>query len=54
VPPVDKGLLMFYNMGKISPDLNARNSIYNRADAEAYLESLPNYRLSLDVALPVF
>jgi hypothetical protein len=54
VPPVDKGLLMFYNMGKISPDLNARNSIYNREDAAAYLESLPNYRLSLDVALPVF
>lgn len=54
VPPVDKGLLMFYNMGRISPDLNARNSIYNPEDAAAYIEALPHYHLPLDVALPIF
>jgi hypothetical protein len=54
VPPVDKGVLMFYNMGSISADLHARNSIYNKEDAGAYLAAIPNYQLPLDVALPVF
>ncbi|MET1054620.1 MAG: hypothetical protein ABWY16_04870 [Pedobacter sp.] len=54
VPPVDKGLLMFYNMGKISADLNAGNSIYNEKDAAAYIAALPHYQLPLDVALPLF
>lgn len=54
VPPVDKGLLMFYNMGNISAGLNASNSIYNKEDAAAYTGSLTNYRLPLDVALPAF
>lgn len=54
MPPVDKGLLMFYNMGKISADLNAENSIYNQNDAAAYLAALPKYHLPLDVALPLF
>lgn len=54
VPPVDKGLLMFYNMGKISADLNAPNSIYNEKDAAAYTAAIPHYQLPLDVALPVF
>lgn len=54
VPPVDKGLLMFYNMGKISAALNVRNSIYNPEDAAAYIAALPHYHLPLDVALPAF
>lgn len=54
VPPVDKGLLMFYNMGKISADLHAENSIYNQKDAAAYLAAVPKYHLPLDVALPLF
>ncbi|SDZ92350.1 hypothetical protein SAMN05443550_101445 [Pedobacter hartonius] len=54
VPPVDKGVLMFYNMGRISADLNARNSIYNYEDAAAYTAALPNYHLPLDIALPLF
>lgn len=54
VPPVDKGLLMFYNMGKFSADLKAPNSIYNAEDAEKYLGTLPRYTLPLDIALPVF
>lgn len=54
VPPADKGLLMFYNMGKVSADPEAANSIYNAADAEKYLTGLPKYTLPLDIALPVF
>lgn len=54
VPPVDRGVLMFYNMGKLSADLKALNSIYNPQDAAAYIGSLPNYLLPLDIALPVF
>jgi hypothetical protein len=54
VPPVDRGVLMFYNMGKISADLSAVNSIYNQEDAAAYIGSLPNYHLPLDVAMPLF
>lgn len=54
VPPADKGLLMFYNMGKVSADPDARNSIYNKEDAEKYMTYLQHYPLPLDVALPLF
>jgi len=54
VPPVDKGVLMFYNMGRISAGLHARNSIYNYEDAAAYTAALSNYHLPLDIALPLF
>lgn len=54
VPPVDKGLLMFYNMGKISANLKQRNSIYNTTDAAKYVKYLPLYQLPLDIALPLF
>lgn len=54
IPPVDKGLLMFYNMGKISASLKAGNSIYNAEDAEKYLATLSRYPLPLDLALPIF
>ncbi|SMD13377.1 hypothetical protein [Pedobacter nyackensis] len=54
VPPVDRGVLMFYNMGKLSADLEEPNSIYNANTAEKYLGSLNNYLLPLDIALPVF
>jgi hypothetical protein len=53
VPDVDRGMLMFYNMGKISP-LPSVNSIYNPEDAAKYLATLPTYPLPLDVALPAF
>jgi hypothetical protein len=54
VPPVDRGVLMFYNMGKLSADLQEPNSIYNAKTAEKYVGSLNNYLLPLDIALPVF
>lgn len=53
VPPVDKGILMHYNMGSLG-DVRARNSIYNHEDAEKYIEYANEYPLALDVALPIF
>lgn len=52
IPNVDKGVLMYYNMGKIGP--NALNSIYDKNVAKNYLKSLKKYPLKLNVALPVF
>lgn len=54
IPPVDRGVLMFYNMGKLSADLKEPNSIYNAKTAEKYIGSLNDYLLPLDIALPVF
>ncbi|CAN5468544.1 hypothetical protein BH09BAC3_BH09BAC3_37040 [soil metagenome] len=53
VPPVTRGTLMFYNMGKIE-DMNGGNSIFNEKDASSYLVNFDKYPLPLDVALPVF
>jgi hypothetical protein len=52
IPNVDKGVLMYYNMGKIAPD--SLNSIYDRKIANAYLGSLKRYPLPIDVALPIY
>ncbi|RXR17851.1 hypothetical protein EQG63_10230 [Flavobacterium amnicola] len=52
VPPVDYGVLMFYNMGKLSA--NGANSIYDKKVALQYLPALKNYPLQLKVALPIF
>jgi len=52
VPAVDRGVLMYYNMGRIAPD--SSNSIYERETAQLYTESLKSYPLPLDIALPVF
>jgi hypothetical protein len=53
VPPVDKGVLMFYNMGKIK-ERNEKNSILNLKTAQNYLENFDIYPLKMDVALPLF
>jgi hypothetical protein len=52
IPSVDKGVLMYYNMGKIAPD--SLNSIYDHKIANRYLESLKNYPLELNIALPIY
>jgi hypothetical protein len=54
IPPVDRGVLMFYNMGKLSPNPEEPNSIYNLRIAEKYIGSLKSYLLPLDIALPLF
>ncbi len=52
VPPVDKGVLMYYNMGKIGAD--TLNSVYERNTARRYLTPTTPYPLPLAVALPIF
>ena len=52
IPNVDRGVLMYYNMGKIAPD--SLNSIYDRNIANRYLASLKNYPLPINVALPIY
>lgn len=53
VPPVERGMLMFYNMGKFSADPDAR-AIFDAASAEKYLARISAYPLPLDVALPIW
>jgi hypothetical protein len=53
VPPVDSGMLMFYNMGRLGAD-GARPSIFNAEDAGRYASSIAAYPLPLDLALPIF
>ncbi len=53
VPPVDRGMLMYYNMGKIAAR-SSRLSIYNQEDADKYASWIDRYPLPLDLALPVF
>ncbi len=52
IPPVNNGVLMCYNMGKIASD--TLNSIYDRELANKYLSHLKNYPLPLKIALPIF
>ncbi len=53
VPPVDKGLLMAYNMGNIR-NPSAGNSILDPAELDKYIRDIGSYPLPLDLALPLF
>jgi hypothetical protein len=53
VPPVDKGLLMCYNMGNLKDPATA-NSIIESEELKKYTESLDSYPLALDIAFPLF
>ena len=53
VPPVGRGTLMFYNMGRFSADPDAR-MIFDAESAAKYLERIDDYPLPLDVALPIW
>lgn len=50
VPPVERGMLMFYNMG----DVGRGDAIYNAEAAAKYTERIADYPLPLDVALPLW
>jgi len=52
IPPVDYGVLMYYNMGEINT--GNTNSIYEKSVAERYNSFIQSYPLALDVALPIF
>jgi hypothetical protein len=53
VPPVDKGLVMCYNMGNLR-DPGVRNSILDPELLKQYINHLEDYPLATDVALPIF
>ncbi|MDX2249117.1 MAG: hypothetical protein SF052_20185 [Bacteroidia bacterium] len=53
VPPIDRGMLMFYNMGDVR-DVAEENSILNLKTAEKYLDNFDEYPVHLDIALPIF
>ncbi len=53
IPPVDRGLLMCYNMGNLK-DPSTENSILSLTTLKKYTTHLSDYPLPLDVALPLF
>lgn len=53
VPPVDRGMLMFYNVDDVK-DYKTKNSILDLEVAKQYFVNFENYPLALDVALPIF
>ncbi|MFA6057806.1 MAG: hypothetical protein WC756_06390 [Taibaiella sp.] len=53
IPPVDRGMLMVYNMGNLTR-YGGHNSILEVLEAKDYLRHLGIYPLPLDVALPVY
>ncbi|MEM0991575.1 MAG: hypothetical protein AAGI49_01000 [Bacteroidota bacterium] len=53
IPPVDRGMLMYYNTGEIGV-WESENSIYEAATAVLYIDALEDYSLDLDVVLALF
>lgn len=53
IPPVDRGLLMCYNMGNLK-DPATKNSIVETEEIKKYVGNLSSYPLPLDVAFPLF
>ena len=53
VPPVQRGMLMCYNMGNLK-DPKTGNSILETAELKKYIGNLDKYPLQLDLALPLF
>jgi hypothetical protein len=53
IPPVSRGMLMFYNFGRIEAE-SERSSIFNADDASRYTSFIERYPLPLDVVLPLF
>lgn len=51
VPPVDKGMLMCYNLGGIN-NISTGNSVFSEQELKKYLTV--DYPLPLDIAFPVF
>ena len=53
IPPVDRGLLMCYNMGNLKNPAT-KNSILETTELKKYIGNLATYPLPLDVAFPLF
>lgn len=53
IPPVERGMLMFYNMSNWKKP-QIKNSIYDLDAASQYLGTLDEYPMPLDVVMPIF
>lgn len=53
IPPADRGMLMYYNMGQID-EIDENNSILDLGTGQSYLTEYRPYPMPLDVALPIF
>ena len=53
IPPVNRGLLMCYNMGNLK-NPETTNSILDAAELKNYINNVNAYPLPLDIALPLF
>ncbi len=53
IPPVDRGLLMCYNMGDLQ-QAHVKNSIIDAQEFQRYIQHLSTYPLPLDAGLPLF
>jgi hypothetical protein len=53
VPPVDRGMLMCYNMSDWRK-YNSQNSIFSPNTLNQYIQDLEDYPMSLDVVMPIF
>jgi len=53
IPPVDKGMLMFYNMGDLQ-NIETENSILDLEVTKKYINAFDDYPLPCDVALPLY
>lgn len=53
VPPVDYGLLMYYNMSNLA-DFKTRNYILDNSEAKKYHYNFDKYPLKLKLALPLY
>jgi hypothetical protein len=53
IPPVERGMLMFYNMSNWKKP-QIKNSIYDLEAASQYLGTLDKYPMPLDIVFPIF
>lgn len=53
VPPVDRGMLMCYNMGSML-QLGEHNSIFQWPEMKTYIKDIKTYKLPLDIVLPIY
>ena len=53
VPPVNHGVLMYYNMSEIR-DIGTRNYVLDHAIGKQYLQNFQQYPLPMELALPLY
>ncbi|CAA6803906.1 MAG: Unknown protein [uncultured Thiotrichaceae bacterium] len=53
VPPVNYGVLMYYNMSEIR-DIDTRNYVLDHAVGKQYLQNFQQYPLPMELALPLY